>query len=82
MRKILDLDLKVLDCKFGLRQILMDFDWKTFGQRFIIILTTYLTGAGLGKTWATNFDYNYYISRDLGFKVRDFDCYLPYRIRT
>ena len=58
-----------MDCKFGLRQILMDFDWKTFGQRFIIILTTYLTGAGLGSSWTTNFDYNYYISRDLGFKV-------------
>ena len=47
----------------------MDFDWKTFGQRFIIIFTTYLTGAGLGSSWTTNFDYNYYISRDLGFKV-------------
>ena len=69
MRKILDLGLKYLDCEFGLRYILLDLDWKPFGQRLIIILTRYFTGAGLGNTWATNFDYNYYISRDLDFKV-------------
>ena len=83
MRKILDLGLKYLDCEFGLRYILLDLDWKPFGQRLIIILTRYFTGAGLGNTWTTNFDYNYYISHviwtlkylDYGL---DFSCYLPY----
>ena len=58
-----------MDCEFGLCYILLDLDWKPFRLRFIIILTRYFTGAGLGNTWTTNFDYNYYISRDLDFKV-------------
>ena len=47
----------------------MDLDEKPFGQRFIIIFTRYFTGAGLGNTWTTNFDHNYYILQDLDFKV-------------
>ena len=70
MKKILDLDMKV----FGLQiwvtlYILLDLDWKPFGQRFIIILTTIFTGAGLRNTWTTKFDYNYYISQDLDFNL-------------
>ena len=57
MRKILDLGLKYLDCEFGLRYILLDLDWKPFGQRLIIILTRYFTGAGLGNTWTTRFGF-------------------------
>ena len=40
-------------------------DGKYFGQRFI----GYFAGARLGNTWTTNLDYNYYIFRDLDFKV-------------
>ena len=47
----------------------MDLDEKPFGQQFIIIFTRYFTGAGLGNTWTTNFDHNYYILQDLDFKV-------------
>ena len=42
--------------------------WKSFGQRFIIVIR-YFTGAGLGNTWTTNLDYNYYILQNLEFKV-------------
>ena len=34
------------------------------------MLIRYFIGAGLGNTWAANLDYNYYILRDLDFKVR------------
>ena len=63
--------LRYLDCIFRLRYILLGLDWKPFGQGFIIILTRYFTGAGLGNTWTwtTNFDYNYYVSQHLDFKV-------------
>ena len=52
MRKILDLGLKVFDLgyEFGLRHILPYLYWKSFGQRFIVILIRYFTAAGLGNT--------------------------------
>ena len=69
MRKILDLDLKVFGLRIWITLHLLDLYWKSFGQRFIIILIRYFVDAGLGNTWATNLDYNYYILRDLDFKV-------------
>ena len=67
----MDLNLKVfdLDYEFGLRYILPYLYWKSFGQRFIVILIRYFTAAGLGNTWTTSLNYNYYILRDLEFKV-------------
>ena len=56
-----------MDYKFGLRYILLDLEWKSFGQRFIIIRC--FIGAGLGNTSTTNLDYKCYILRDLDFKV-------------
>ena len=38
LRKILNLDYE-----FGLRYFLLDLDWKSFGQRFIITLIGYFT---------------------------------------
>ena len=55
-----------LDCKFRLRYILLDLDWKSFGERFIFTLITYFTGIGFENTWTTNLDYNL---RDLDFKI-------------
>ena len=46
------------DLWFGLCYILLDLDWKSFGQ-FIITLIRYVTGIGLENTWTTNLDYNY-----------------------
>ena len=46
-----------------------NLDWKfteKFGQRFIIILIRYFTGAGLWDTWTTNLDSNYHIFTGLG----------------
>ena len=60
---------RYLDYKFGLRYILLDLEWKSFGQRFINILIRYFIGAGLGNTWTANLDYKCYILRDLDFKV-------------
>ena len=62
LKKILD-----LNHEFGLRYILLDLDWKSYG--FIITLITYFTGVGFENTWTTNLDYNYYILRDLDFKI-------------
>ena len=53
LRKILGLDLE-----FELCYILLELDWKSFGQRFVIILVEYITGDGLENTWATNLDYD------------------------
>ena len=67
LKKILD-----LDHEFGLGYILLDLDWKSYGQKsygFIITLITYFTGVGFENTWTTNLDYNYYILRDLDFKI-------------
>ena len=64
-----------MDYQFGLHYILLDFDWKSFGQRFIITLIRYLTeldlkilglriwitGFGLENTWITNLDFDYYL---------------------
>ena len=58
-----------LDQGFGLRYILLDFNWKSFGQRFIITLIRYFTGVRPEKTWTTNLDCNYYILRDLDLKL-------------
>ena len=49
--------------------ILLDLDWKSFGQQFIINFIRYFTGAGLGNTWTMNLDYNYYILQALDFNV-------------
>ena len=51
MRKILDLYYE-----FGLRYILLDLDWKSFGQRFITILIRYFAGVGLKNTWTANLE--------------------------
>ena len=39
------------------------------GQRFIITLIAYFTGVRFQNIWPTNLDYNYYILRDLDFKI-------------
>ena len=67
MKKILDLDYKC-----GLRYILLDLNWISYGQRIIIKLITYFTGVGFENTWITNFHYNDYILQDLGFKILDY----------
>ena len=64
LRKILDLYYE-----FGLCYILLDLEWKSFGQRFVITLIRYFTGVVFENTWTTNLDYNYYILRDLDFKI-------------
>ena len=58
-----------MDYGFGLCYILLDLDWKSFGERFIIIHIRYFTGAGLRNILTRNLDYNYYIVQDLEFKV-------------
>ena len=69
MRKILDLDLRHLVYEFELCYIiLLDLDWKYFGQQFIVTLIRYFTDAGLGNTLTINLNYNY-ILRDLDFRV-------------
>ena len=59
LRKILDLNLKAFRLGIWIHDILLDFDWKSFGQPFIITLFRYFTGARLENTWTTNLDYNY-----------------------
>ena len=57
-----------LGYKFGLLcYILLDLDWKSFGEQFKI---RYFTGTGLRNTWTTNLDYSYYILWDF---YLDFD---------
>ena len=73
LRKILDLDYE-----FRLRYILLDLDWKSYGQRFIITLIRYFPGFGFENNWTTNLDYNYFILRDLDFKY--LDCCLSHWI--
>ena len=55
--------------KFGLRDILLDLEWKSYGQRFIITLIAYFTSVGFENTSATNLVYNYYILWNLDFKL-------------
>ena len=66
LRKIFDLDYE-----FRLRYILLDLDWKTYGQRFITTLVRYFSGVGFDNNWTTNLDYNYFILRDLDNKYLD-----------
>ena len=69
MRKILDLDLRYLVYKLELCYIiLLDLDWKYFGQQFIVTLIRYFIDTGIGNTWTINLAYNY-ILRDLDFRV-------------
>ena len=52
LRKILDLDYE-----FRLRYILLDLDWKSYGQRFITTLIRYFpAGVGFENNWTTNLD--------------------------
>ena len=44
---------RYLDYKFGLCYILLDLDWESYGQGFIIALFRYFTDVGLGNTWTT-----------------------------
>ena len=60
-----------MDYEFRLRYILLDLDWKTYGQRFITILVRYFSGVGFDNNWTTNLDYNYFILRDLDNKYLD-----------
>ena len=64
LRKILDLDYE-----FRLRYILLDLDWKSYGQRFIITLIRYFPGFGFGNNWTTNLDYNYFIFTGFGLQI-------------
>ena len=83
MKKILDLDMKV----FGLQiwvtlYILLDLDWKPFGQRFIIILTTIFTNRdfeilGLQSLITITIFLRIWTLIYLDYGL-DFDCYLPY----
>ena len=53
----MDLDLKVFGLQIRIKcHILLDLDWKPFGQWFMIILIIYFTGVGLENTWTTNLD--------------------------
>ena len=61
MRKIFDLDLKLFGLRIWITLYFTGFGLETF---WTTIYNRYFTGAGLA-----NFDYNYYISRDLDFKV-------------
>ena len=55
LRKILDLDYE-----FRLRYILLDLDWKSYGQQFITTIIRYFpAGVGFENNWTTNLDYNY-----------------------
>ena len=58
-----------LDSSFGLHYILLDLDWKSFGQRSIITHIRYFTGVGYENTSTMILDYNYYILQDLHFKI-------------
>ena len=64
LRKILNLDYE-----FGLHYFLLDLDWKSFGQRFVITLIRYFTGVGFENTRTMNLDYNYYILLDLDLEI-------------
>ena len=75
LRKILYLNLKVFGLRIWICYILLDFDWKSFGERFIITPIRYFTGVRLETTWTTNLDYNYYIL-DLEIWTRDLDLKL------
>ena len=47
-------------------------DWKSFAQRFIIILIRYILHwhwTWTANTWTANLDYNYYILWDMDFKA-------------
>ena len=47
-------------------------DWKSFAQRFIIILIRYILywhWTWTANTWTANLDYNYYILWDMDFKA-------------
>ena len=46
---------RYLDYEFGLYYILLDLNWKSFGQQFIITLSRNFTGVGL--VWNRNLDY-------------------------
>ena len=49
-----------LDYKFWLHYILLDFDWKSFGQWFIIWIMLHFTGFGLEIFWTKVYNYTYY----------------------
>ena len=58
-----------LDCVI---YILLDLDWKSYGQRFITTLIRYFPASvGFKNNWTTNLDYNYFILQDLDFKYLD-----------
>ena len=44
---------KILDYKFGLCYILLDLDWKSYRQGFLIALFRYFTDVGLENTRTT-----------------------------
>ena len=68
LRKILHLDYEL-----RLRYILLDFDWKSYGQQFITTFVRYFpAGIGFENDWTKNLDYNYFILQDLDFKYLDY----------
>ena len=47
---MLDLDFRYLNYEIGLDYILLDLDWKSCGQQFLITLIRYFTGVGFENT--------------------------------
>ena len=61
-----------LHYEFRLCYILLDLDWKSYGQRFITTLIRYFPGIGFENNCTMNLDYNCFILRDLDIKYLDY----------